>query len=1211
MYCVVCGSKVDQLMRYCPVCGAEIPYVQDDSMEGMETTSIQMNQQIPAEEVQTARVRVTDETDRLVVDDNGYSKTSTEKRKDDSKAVKIRPKKLWLKITLVVVLLFGVGLGVFFGVRLLKGKVKASAYYKKFTKEQVAKTTDNADYVCGQILLKAKQDVPASRVKSLVEEKRGTIVGEIPVTNDYQIEFENPMTVKEQDLKTIIEEWKQRDKIVASAQLHYAYGTEGGFKYTDNPWKDDMDENAAYGDKMTWDIYHPAGNNWAVESIWTPLVWDSLGETTYQQVDIGIVDTVFDTTHMDLTGRFAPVKDGLSDDEWTNDTESLVEGNPVDAYGYPTIKDDYKQYEGTYDQKKTDQDEKRLMHGTHVSGIIAANMDDDFGITGVAQNAILYAYAMSGSYTSVDKKSYSSQFEWKYVLSKMMENDIRLINVSMQIDSVDRTEESMKIVNDDMDMFFQACIERGYDFLLVKSAGDDNLQSLDDSFLSGIETESVRNRIFVVGGAKCDYDEYEQLRGYKKTKSTNYGVRIDIYAPGANVLSDIPGDRTEKRNGTSGSAAFVTGACALVMGILPDCSMIKVKEIIQNNCYYTVEVTIQDNEQDMDVERGYLNVYMATEAAKALQTGESEAGGAEGKALVDGEPIREWMEEKIKNNSIPTQGILDLSLDSKTVEGILDIGTVRCIATKGKSKKEFKFRKDGSLRETLNPGKWKISIECEGYDPVEIEVELKAGEESKENNIVLVRSLDWRQAYLDYVKEKELLVLRAWDGYLVCPDKVLLKDLDCDGIPEFCYGYHYATSMEVGGYTVSCLSIRNAKVEEIPLGYGDYGTPLMKEGKKLDLFEKISLVYEDGEGNQRIHSDHEDEIYNYILTGDYSSADESEKEIFKIVGKHVILSDDFGSLKIGYYDGVVYLALTIVTSDVSDPEYYGCAIWDGNGKVTIHANDFGYDASCLECNMEVVDGIIHLSDVVTYVIGPDDIVYETQKWGDITTLGLADIVEASYSDWQKGYLDFINENPFAEKGLSFYVPRDWDLDPFIYSGMDSFIGACPVYINDDDIPELIFQWGEDRITIIVTWNDVEKRVDYVEFDDPYDHGFLQIDTDKNVIWYATGRQGYYRDEVYMVNEGNIEAVGAGDYHWNDFRDMGSGDDPDYSKAVITWSSDGEDGPVEKTCSKNQYDQYLKELGCGEYDSKKQYGDYINEGHGYPSVGQLTKWIENH
>ena len=43
---------------------------------------------------------------------------------------------------------------------------------------------------------------------------------------------------------------------------------------------------------------------------------------------------------------------------------------------------------------------------------------------------------------------------------------------------------------------------------------------------------------------------------------TNYGTCVDLFAPGAEILSVYPNEETHISTGTSGSAAFVAGSVA-------------------------------------------------------------------------------------------------------------------------------------------------------------------------------------------------------------------------------------------------------------------------------------------------------------------------------------------------------------------------------------------------------------------------------------------------------------------------------------------------------------------------------------------------------------------------------------------------------------------------------------------------------------------------
>ena len=655
-----------------------------------------------------------------------------EKNYQKDRRVKAKPKHLALKIALLIVLLTGVGVGVFFGIRALKKEQKRSATRYPLDVKDVVLDSDGSKYLKSQLMVRAKEDVSEETIEKLADKKSGKIVGRIPVSNDYQILFSEEKY--KPDLEEIIHEW-EADSSVASVSLNYAYGTQGGFKYADNIWKDDNNENAPYGDSLIWDIYHPEGNNWAVESIWAPKVWDSLDEVQYKKVNVGVVDTVFDTEHKDLTDRFAALggNNGLK-----QGTGELIENNPTDTNGKSNVAELYKTYAGKYADGSlsgTDAiDEKRLAHGTHIAGIISANMDDEFGITGVAQNTVLRAYATSGQRGIENGYSLTSAFEYKYALSKMFEDNVRLVNISMDIERMDidedKWEQMMSVLNEDMEYFLQKWIEEGNDFLIVKSAGDDSKSDLGKAFLLGIEKESVRSRILAVGAAECDHNG-STLAGYKKTDTTNYGNRIDIYAPGPDVLSDIPGDRTEMRTGSSEAAAFVSGGCALVMGLLPASPMSEVKKIVLDNCYYQVT----------DTNRGYLNVYMATEAAK-------NRGG-------DSSEIRNQMKKEIAENQAKT-GSLKLVLDPGFFIKIGDATKIKGTATRDGDKKPFTFNADGTAQVELEEGTWTITLEADGYEVLSITKEIRAGETGMEENISLEAEI--RILKLEELPDQEQLI---------------------------------------------------------------------------------------------------------------------------------------------------------------------------------------------------------------------------------------------------------------------------------------------------------------------------------------------------------------------------------------------------------------------------------------------------------------------
>ncbi len=681
MFCPGCGYELNNGESFCPVCGSAILNTFQDMNENQQTWQEGQQQtwqngqqtwqdgqqqiwqngqqqtwqngqqqmwqngqqqtwqgqspypqlpppQIPTAEMPTTRVTISGDTDQLKGSGNtiqgiAANATSEKLSRKEKKKFKVKKKRkhVAFKIGLVLMLLAGIGVGAYFGVRALLSEPKAR--FKAFSKENVRAHSDGSHYVENQLLVRGSKDSTEKKIEKLAEEKSGSIVGVIPITHDYQVEFEKGTTVEE--LESIIREW-QKNSLVASVKLHYAYGSEGGTKYADNPWRDDNNRDNPYGTALEWNLQSPKGNNWAAVSVWAPKVWDAVENGEYfEKAKIGIVDSTIDTDHKDLSGRFVQFPENDSDNGKAEGQSPLVEGNPTDDNGTVTIREEYKAYEGKYgDNTLTAEqkvDEKRLSHGTHMAGIIGANMDDDFGITGVAQNSELYGYACSHE-TAYKDDAYSKEyaltsvFEYEYALSRMVENDVKVVNFSMQIDpmiaNADTKQRLIDLANQDLQYFLQSCIDEGKELLIVKSAGDDSKSDLGNDFLSGIQNADVRKRIIVVGGAQTLYDGSDQLLGYEKTGTTNYGERIDIYAPGPDVLSDIPGDRTEMRSGSSEAAAFVTGACGIVMGILPDATVEEIRDIVLNHHIFTVKVTVNG----VEYERGYLNLDKIMKAAQ-------------------------------------------------------------------------------------------------------------------------------------------------------------------------------------------------------------------------------------------------------------------------------------------------------------------------------------------------------------------------------------------------------------------------------------------------------------------------------------------------------------------------------------------------------------------------------------------------------------------
>src|SRR5262249_57003957 len=62
---------------------------------------------------------------------------------------------------------------------------------------------------------------------------------------------------------------------------------------------------------------------------------------------------------------------------------------------------------------------------------------------------------------------------------------------------------------------------------------------------------------------------------------SNYGKNeVDVFAPGVDILSTVPGNEYERDSGTSMAAPVVSGLAALIMGYYPSLSAADVRRII-------------------------------------------------------------------------------------------------------------------------------------------------------------------------------------------------------------------------------------------------------------------------------------------------------------------------------------------------------------------------------------------------------------------------------------------------------------------------------------------------------------------------------------------------------------------------------------------------------------------------------------------------------
>jgi cell wall-associated protease len=248
------------------------------------------------------------------------------------------------------------------------------------------------------------------------------------------------------------------------------------------------------------------------------------------------------------------------------------------------------------------------VHGTHVSGIIAALRNNSIGMDGVTDNVKIMMVRTVPNGDEYDK-------DVALAIRYAVDNGAKIINMSF---GKEFSPEKKWV--DDAIKYAEA-----HDVLLVHAAGNDgeNLEekpSYPSPYFSGTTTKPSN---FITVGASTD----PKIKGEWIADFSNYGKKtVDVFAPGEKIYSTLPGgNKYGYEQGTSMAAPVVAGIAGLIWTHYPNLTAKQVKEAIEKTVW-TSDTTLVNKPGSKDktfmselcTSGGIVNAYEAVKYAEAL-----------------------------------------------------------------------------------------------------------------------------------------------------------------------------------------------------------------------------------------------------------------------------------------------------------------------------------------------------------------------------------------------------------------------------------------------------------------------------------------------------------------------------------------------------------------------------------------------------------------
>ncbi|TGE29647.1 S8 family peptidase [Hymenobacter metallicola] len=241
------------------------------------------------------------------------------------------------------------------------------------------------------------------------------------------------------------------------------------------------------------------------------------------------------------------------------------------------------------------------LHGTHVAGIIAADRDNNLGIQGVAGASVRIMGVRAVPNGDEHDKDVANAIRYA------VDNGAQIINMSFgKYYSPHRAavEEAIRYAG-----------SKGV--LLVHAAGNES-KNVDvvTHYPAPVPLAGTAYPNFITVGASGSTND-EQLTA----NFSNYGKKVDVFAPGVGIYSTMPGSKYGNESGTSMAAPTVAGVAAVLKSYFPQLTATDLKRIIMQSAQPVhTKVPVPGDKKTVDFTQlsstgGVINLYKAVQLA--------------------------------------------------------------------------------------------------------------------------------------------------------------------------------------------------------------------------------------------------------------------------------------------------------------------------------------------------------------------------------------------------------------------------------------------------------------------------------------------------------------------------------------------------------------------------------------------------------------------